>query len=98
MINNMPITKQQILANEARTGVKNISMRREYNAAQLSAGAKKKKRKPSAYALHTKRCYANMRAGDAQLERIDKGAGITQEERKKRLGRNSQKIRAAYQR
>ena len=93
----MPITKQQILADEARTGVKNISMRREYNAAQLSAGAKKKKRKPSAYALHTKRCYATMRAGDAELERIDKGTGITQKERKKRLGRNSRKIRTAYQ-
>ena len=97
MINNMPITKQQILANEAGTGVKNISMRREYNAARLSAGAEKK-RKPSAYALHTKQCYATMRAGNAKLERIDKGARITQEERKKRLGRNSRKIRAAYQR
>ena len=45
----MPITKQQILADEARTGVKNISMRREYNAAQLSAGAKKNKRKRVQY-------------------------------------------------
>jgi hypothetical protein len=93
----MPITKQQILANEARTGVKNISMRREYNATQLSAGGTKK-RKPSAYALHTKQCYRVMRAGRQELERIDKGAGITQEERKKRFKRNASKISAAYQR
>ena len=91
----MPTTKQQILANEARTGVKNISMRREYNATQLSAGAK---RKPSAYALHTKRCYASMTAGDKTLERIDRGAGITQEQRKERFKRNAAKISAAYQR
>ena len=39
----MPITRQQIQAEEARTGVKQVAMRRAYNAQIMEAGGKRKR-------------------------------------------------------
>mgnify|MGYP001246775219 CR=1 FL=1 len=41
----MPITRQQIQAEEARTGVKQVAMRRAYNAQIMESGGKRKRKR-----------------------------------------------------
>jgi hypothetical protein len=104
----MPVaTRQQIQAEEARTGTKNIAMRRAYNAQKLATKSSeetftappkplleggKKKRKASKYALFVKKAYKNpLRYGLHSLK-----GEMSKPERRRRFKENSKKISAAY--
>ena len=102
----MPITRQQIQAEEARTGTKNIAMRRTYNSQKLAKSSEetftaapkplleggKKKRKPNKYALFVKKAYKSpARYGLQSLK-----GQLSKTERRRRFKSNSTKISAAY--
>ena len=100
----MPVTRQQIQAEEARTGIKQIAMRREYNAQKMKSSEEvftavpkpleggKKKKQPSNYALFVKKAYKNPRKYGLQSLKGE----MTKAERRKRFKSNAKKISQAY--